>query len=154
MNATRSYAPPYEVGHVLYGGAVGQVVASRTPAFTEGDIVLSNKGWREYFVSDGRGLERIAPAAPLSYYLGVLGMPGMTAYVGLLAIGQPKAGETVKRQQASPVGGRCGLAPPGRGPPWCARAARHRRTGAERPGRQQSEGASPPGVAAPLSELA
>src|SRR5205085_10722001 len=78
MNAARSYAPPYEVGQVLYGGAVGQVLVSRTPAFAEGDIVLSNNGWREYFVSDGRGLERIAPAVPLSYYLGVLGMPGLT----------------------------------------------------------------------------
>src|SRR5919199_378727 len=67
MNAVRSYAPPYEVGQVLYGGAVGHVGAARTPAFAEGDIVLSNSGWREYFVSDGSGLERIAPAAPLSY---------------------------------------------------------------------------------------
>jgi NADPH-dependent curcumin reductase CurA len=101
MNAARSYAPPYEVGQVLYGGAVGQVVASHTPAFAVGDIVLSNNGWREFFVSDGHGLGRIAPAAPLSYYLGVLGMPGLTAYVGLLDIGQPKAGETVFVSAAS-----------------------------------------------------
>jgi NADPH-dependent curcumin reductase CurA len=101
MNAARSYAPPYAVGQVLYGGAVGQVVASHTPAFAVGDIVLSNNGWREFFVSDGHGLGRIAPAAPLSYYLGVLGMPGLTAYVGLLDIGQPKAGETVFVSAAS-----------------------------------------------------
>jgi NADPH-dependent curcumin reductase CurA len=101
MNAVRSYATPYEVGQVLYGGAVGQVVGSHTPAFAVGDIVLSNNGWREFFVSDGHGLGRIAPAAPLSYYLGVLGMPGMTAYVGLLDIGQPKAGETVFVSAAS-----------------------------------------------------
>ena len=100
MNAVRSYAPPYEVGQVLYGGAVGQVVAARTPAFAVGDIVLSNNGWREYFVADG-GLERIEPVAPLSYYLGVLGMPGLTAYVGLLDIGQPKVGETVFVSAAS-----------------------------------------------------
>ncbi len=109
MNAARSYAPPYEVGRVMYGGAVGRVVASRTPSLSVGDVVLSGKGWREYFVSDGSNLERIEPRAPLSYYLGVLGMPGMTAYVGLYDLAQPKPGETVFVSAASgAVGGVAG----------------------------------------------
>jgi NADPH-dependent curcumin reductase CurA len=109
MNAARSYAPPYEVGQVMYGGAVGRVVASRAPSLSLGDVVLSGKGWREYFVSDGSDLERIEPQAPLSYYLGVLGMPGMTAYVGLYDLAQPKPGETVFVSAASgAVGGVAG----------------------------------------------
>jgi NADPH-dependent curcumin reductase CurA len=62
MNAVRSYAPPYEVGQVLYGGAVGQVVAARTPAFTEGDIVLSNNGWREFAGPPGVRAHTFIPA--------------------------------------------------------------------------------------------
>jgi NADPH-dependent curcumin reductase CurA len=101
MNAARSYAPPYEVGQVLYGGAIGRVVTSRTPALAAGDVVLSGRGWREYFVSAGSDLERIEPRAPLSYYLGVLGMPGMTAYVGLYDLAEPQPGETVFVSAAS-----------------------------------------------------
>lgn len=101
MNAARSYAPPYALEQVMCGGAVGRVIASRAPGFAEGDIVLSGNGWRTHFVSDGSALERVEAVAPLSYYLGVLGMPGMTAYVGLLDIGQPKEGETVFVSAAS-----------------------------------------------------
>lgn len=95
MNDGPSYAASFGLNEVMTGGAVGQVVASRTPALAVGDIVLSGNGWREYFAADAATLERIEPTAPLSYYLGALGMPGLTAYVGLLDIGQPKAGETV-----------------------------------------------------------
>jgi N-terminal domain of oxidoreductase len=108
----RSYAPPYEVGQVLYGGAVGQVVAARTPAFAVGDIVLSNNDWREYFVSDGSGLERIAPVVPPSYYLGVLGMPGLSAPKRRLPAA--RAVHSRPRDQASQVVRRAvtGAAPP------------------------------------------
>jgi len=102
MNDVKSYTPPFALHKVMQGGAIGTVVASRAPALPEGAVVLSNAGWREYFVSDGRGLERIEhPAVPLSAYLGVLGMPGMTAYVGLLDIGRPQEGETVFVSAAS-----------------------------------------------------
>ena len=96
MNDVRSYVPPFELGEVMTGGAVGEVIASRNDGFAEGDWVTSLLGWRELAVSDGSGLQKIDPSlAPPQAFLGVLGMPGMTAYVGLLDIGQPQAGETV-----------------------------------------------------------
>ena len=96
MNAGKSYTPPFQIGEALTGGAVGQVVAALNGRFQAGDYVTSMLGWREYFVSDGRGLTQIDPrVAPIQAYLGVLGMPGLTAYVGLLDIGRLKAGETV-----------------------------------------------------------
>jgi NADPH-dependent curcumin reductase CurA len=96
MNAGESYTPPFEIGEPLTGGAVGQVVAALNGRFQVGDYVTSMFGWREYFVSDGRGLTRIDPrVAPIQAYLGVLGMPGLTAYVGLLDIGRLQTGETV-----------------------------------------------------------
>ena len=96
MNDVKSYSPPFKLGEPLEGGAVGRVERSRNPNFKEGDIVSNNLGWREAFVSDGRGLARIdAKAAPTTAYLGVLGGTGLTAYVGLLDIGKPKPGETV-----------------------------------------------------------
>jgi NADPH-dependent curcumin reductase CurA len=96
MNDRRSYAEPFQVGEPLYGGAVGRVVASRHPDFSEGDTVFSMLGWREVARSDGAGVRKLDPdRAPPSTALGVLGMPGLTAYVGLLDIGQPKEGETV-----------------------------------------------------------
>ncbi|WP_434380397.1 NADP-dependent oxidoreductase [Melittangium boletus] len=96
MNDTKSYVPPYQIGRPLDGGAVGQVVRSRSAALKEGDFVVGNGGWREYSVGDAKGYTPVDPSvAPLQAYLGVLGMPGQTAYVGLLEIGQPKAGETV-----------------------------------------------------------
>ncbi|MFP4004727.1 MAG: NADP-dependent oxidoreductase [Alphaproteobacteria bacterium] len=92
----RSYVPPYQVGAALDGGAIGVVEASNHPDFKPGDHVNHMMGWREYLVSDGRGLRKVdGSAAPLQAYLGVLGMPGLTAYAGLLRIGEPKEGETV-----------------------------------------------------------
>jgi hypothetical protein len=80
----------------LEGGAVGRVIESRKGPFQVGDFVLGMQGWREYFVSDGQGLNKVDPGlAPIQSYLGTLGMPGLTAYSGLLYIGKPKAGETV-----------------------------------------------------------
>jgi NADPH-dependent curcumin reductase CurA len=96
MNERRSYAQPFQVGESLHGGAVGRVVASRHPDFSEGDTVFSLLGWREVARSDGSGVRKLDPdRAPPSTALGVLGMPGLTAYVGLLDIGRPKEGETV-----------------------------------------------------------
>lgn len=91
-----SYAPSVAIGEVMVGGAVGRVVASQNPAFAVGDVVEERLGWQEYAVSSGQGARKIDPAvAPISTALGVLGMPGMTAYFGLLEVGQPKPGETV-----------------------------------------------------------
>ena len=86
----------------MVGGTVGEVVASRNPKFAVGDVVLGYGGWQDYALSSGAGLRKLDPAAaPVSTALGVLGMPGMTAYVGLLEIGQPKPGETVVVAAAS-----------------------------------------------------
>ena len=102
MNATKSYAAPAALGQPMVGGTVGEIVSSRNPEYSVGDIVLGNGGWQEYALSDGAGLRKLDPkAAPVSTALGVLGMPGMTAYVGLLEIGQPKPGETVVVAAAS-----------------------------------------------------
>jgi NADPH-dependent curcumin reductase CurA len=96
ISGVRSYARPVEIGEVMGGGAVARVVASRHAGFSEGDVVEGMLGWQDYALSDGAGLRRVDPAlAPISTALGVLGMPGMTAYFGLLEIGRPKAGETV-----------------------------------------------------------
>src|SRR5262249_7074060 len=83
-------------------GTVGRVVRSRHPGFAEGDVVLGSWGWQEYGLSDGAGVRKLDPGAgPVSYALGVLGMPGMTAYVALLDIGRPRPGETVVVSAAS-----------------------------------------------------
>src|SRR3954469_22359690 len=96
MSDGPSYATPVPVGGVMEGGTVAEVIASNNPGFAKGDIVLSRAGWQTHAISDGTGLRKIDPAiAPISTALGVLGMPGMTAYTGLLTIGQPKPGETV-----------------------------------------------------------
>ena len=96
MNAGDSYAAPFDVGAVMGGGTVCQVEQSRHENFSVGDLVLSYSGWQEYDVSDGRGVTKLDPRiGKPSYALGVLGMPGLTAYHGLLEIGQPRAGETV-----------------------------------------------------------
>ncbi|MGA2127500.1 MAG: NADP-dependent oxidoreductase [Xanthobacteraceae bacterium] len=110
MSAGRSYAKPVEVGDVIVGGTVSEVVASRRPDFAKGDIVLGYAGWQDYAVSDGTGLRKLDPkAAPISTALGILGMPGMTAYTGLTIIGQPKPGETVAVAAAvGPVGSAVG----------------------------------------------
>ncbi len=96
MRDAPSYASPAQIGDVLVGGVVGQVIATKDTEFQEGDIVQGNLGWQEYALSDGSGLRKIDPTlAPVSTALGVLGMPGMTAYFGLLEIARPKPGETV-----------------------------------------------------------
>ncbi len=96
MRDIKSYIPPFEVGEVLEGGAVGQVVASRNPDVDEGSWVQSQNGWREHYVTDGKGLLPVDPSvAPVSTALGVLGMPGLTAYAGLMEFGRPEEGETV-----------------------------------------------------------
>jgi NADPH-dependent curcumin reductase CurA len=96
MNDAPSYVSSFELGKPLLGGAVGRVAASRHPGYTEGDWVFSMLGWREVALSNGEGVRKLDPeAAPPSTALGVLGMPGLTAYVGLLDIGEPKEGETV-----------------------------------------------------------
>jgi NADPH-dependent curcumin reductase CurA len=106
ISAAKSYARGVEPGEVMVGGTVSEVAASNNPRFSVGDIVLSYSGWQEYQLTPGRELSKLDPkAAPISTALGVLGMPGMTAYTGLLTIGQPKAGETVVVAAASgPVG--------------------------------------------------
>lgn len=96
MNDVKSYAPPVKLGEVMVGGAVGQVMQSNLAQFQKGDIVEGFFGWQEYAVSDGKGVRKIDPQlAPISTALSVLGMPGLTAYFGLLDIGKPQAGETV-----------------------------------------------------------
>jgi NADPH-dependent curcumin reductase len=96
MSAAKSYAASLEIGDVMVGGTVCEVVESRNPAFEVGNVVLSYSGWQTAAISDGRGLHKLDPAAaPISTALGVLGMTGFTAYAGLLEIGRPKQGETV-----------------------------------------------------------
>jgi NADPH-dependent curcumin reductase CurA len=102
MNAGPSYAPPVEVGQVMEGGTVCEVVRSNLPGFGPGDVVLARAGWQEYALSDGQGVRKVDPAlGPVSYALGVLGMPGLTAYAGLLTIGRPQPGETLVVAAAS-----------------------------------------------------
>jgi NADPH-dependent curcumin reductase CurA len=96
MGEKETYIAPYELGKPMEGGCVGQVIESRSDRFQEGDYVLGNKGWREFYVSDGEGTVPIDPGiAPIQHYLGILGMPGFTAYVGLLDMGKPEEEETV-----------------------------------------------------------
>ncbi|MGE3930029.1 MAG: NADP-dependent oxidoreductase [Hyphomonadaceae bacterium] len=91
-----SYVPPFELGKALMGGAVGRVEASNDPDFAPGDLVESMNGWREAFVTVGAALQKLPQSGvPEQAYLGVLGMPGMTAYTSFHRIGEPKAGETV-----------------------------------------------------------
>ena len=102
MRAVTSYAPNVEEGGVITGGVVGRVVQSRSATFAEGDIVEGRVGWQEYATSDGRDLRKLDPSlGPLSWSLGVLGMPGMTAYFGFLDVGQPQPGDTVVVSAAS-----------------------------------------------------
>ena len=91
----RSYVPPFQIGEPLTGGCVGKVVQSNHADYAMGDYVASFLSWREYYLSDGRGLQKLDPQLPLSTYLGIAGMPGQTAYWGLLDIGKPQEGETV-----------------------------------------------------------
>lgn len=102
MNAGPSYAKPVEVGEVMEGRAVSEVVKSNLPQYQPGDLVVAVTGWQQYALFDGNGVQKIDPTLrPISYALGVLGMPGMTAYTGLLNIGKPQPGETLVVAAAS-----------------------------------------------------
>jgi len=96
MNDVKSYIPPFELDSVIKSGVIGQVVASKTPNFQKNDVVMGTLGWQEYSVVKEKEIRKIdADIAPPSAYLSVLGMTGLTAYFGLLEIGQPQQGETV-----------------------------------------------------------
>jgi hypothetical protein len=102
MNEGRSYAAKAEIGAVMTGEAVGEIVESKNAKFAAGDTVVGHVGWQQYAVSDGSNLRKVDPSLkPLSAYLGVVGMPGVTAWIGLLDIGQPKPGDTVVVSAAS-----------------------------------------------------
>jgi hypothetical protein len=102
ISGVKSYAKGVDPGELMVGGTVSEVVESRHPDFKAGDLVQGYDGWQTHAISSGAGVRRLDPAqAPISTALGVLGMPGMTAYVGLLDIGRPKAGETVVVSAAS-----------------------------------------------------
>jgi NADPH-dependent curcumin reductase CurA len=96
MNDVRSYVAPFTLGEAMTGGAVGQVAVSRNSRYAEGEWILHQLGWREWALSDGTALRRLDPSlAPVSTALGVLGMPGFTAWYGIFVLGEPKEGETV-----------------------------------------------------------
>lgn len=110
MSDAASYAAPVEIGGVMVGGTVAQVVTSNLDGFAKGDFVLSYNGWQDYAVSDGAGVTNLGqtPDHP-SWALGILGMPGFTAWAGLTRIGAPKAGETIVVAAATgPVGATVG----------------------------------------------
>lgn len=102
MNDTKSYVPAFQIGEVLQAGVVGEVVESKNTDYAEGDFVMGMLGWENFSISDGAQLRKISPGAlPLSYHLGVLGMPGMTAYVGLFEIANTKPDDRVFVSAAS-----------------------------------------------------
>ena len=117
MNDRRSYVPPFPIGAPLEGGAVGEVVASRADGLAAGDTVLHQLGWREYAVLDAQAARKVDPdLAPPQAYLGVLGMPGLTAYVGLLDIAALAEGDVVfVSGAAGAVGGMAGQIAKARG---------------------------------------
>src|SRR5580698_11005574 len=110
MSDAPSYAPPTEVGAVMVGGTVGEVVASRAAGLSAGDVVLAYTGWQKYGVQRAGAVRKLnSAAAPVTTALGVLGMPGFTAYAGLTQIGKPQPGQTVVVAAASgPVGATVG----------------------------------------------
>ncbi|MDQ2681297.1 MAG: NADP-dependent oxidoreductase [Candidatus Eremiobacteraeota bacterium] len=102
MSAAKSYADPVAIGSVMLGQTVGEVLDSNDPNYQPGDIVVSSSGWQTHAVALGANLRKLDPsAAPVSYALGILGVPGQTAYCALLDIGKPQAGETVVVSAAS-----------------------------------------------------
>jgi hypothetical protein len=102
MSDAKSYVPPAKLGEPMVGQTVGEVIASRDPRFKTGDVVLTSLGWQTHGVAKASDVTAIdATRVPASYYLGVLGMPGVTAWFGLLEIGQPRPGETVLVSAAS-----------------------------------------------------
>jgi hypothetical protein len=107
MNEGKSYVAPFAVGEAIAGGAIAQVVESHATGFKDGDFVLGMLPWQEEMVVNANSLKLVdEKIAPLSYYLGILGMPGMTAYFGLLDIGKPQKNETVV---VSGAGGAVGI---------------------------------------------
>ena len=102
LSDRKSYATPVEIGGVMTGETAGEVIASNAPGFAPGDLVVGSRGWQTHSVSKAEALTKVPRgAAPLSTYLGVLGMPGTTAYSGMTDIGKPKPGETVVVSAAS-----------------------------------------------------
>ena len=96
MNDVKSYTPPFQLGEVLQGQAVGEVVASKHDNFSEGDLVTGMFGWENYTLAEGEGVRKLtADGAPLPYYLSILGVTGLTAYVGLFDIGKLQTGDNV-----------------------------------------------------------
>jgi hypothetical protein len=95
MNDGKSYVPPVALGAVMCGEVVGEVIASRNPKFVAGDTVHGDLGWQLFAVSSGKGLRKVDARVPLTANLSVVGMPGATAWKGLVDIGEPKPGETV-----------------------------------------------------------
>ncbi len=96
-----SYAAPVQIGEVMTGETAGEVIASQHPGFAPGDLVVGSRGWQSHCISAGETLTKVSRVAPLQAFLGVLGMPGTTAYSGMKDIGQVKAGETVVISAAS-----------------------------------------------------
>src|SRR5262249_42162685 len=94
MDDAPSYIPPFELGQTLEGGAVGEILESATAGLRPGDVGLSNFGWREHFLANANEVRRVERIAPLTAYLGVLGVPGMTAWVGLNLV-DVRAGDRV-----------------------------------------------------------
>lgn len=96
MNDTKSYVPPFETGKPLSGGVVAKVIESKSEKFQVGDVITGNLPWRKKMIAAEKDIQKIdSTVAPASYYLGILGMTGLTSYFGLMHIGKPKAGETV-----------------------------------------------------------
>jgi NADPH-dependent curcumin reductase len=95
MNDVRSYIAPVKLGEVMRALAIGEVAISKNSSFAAGDLVAGLFGVQEYAISDGKGLTKVPPVAPPPVFLSTLGMPGLTAYFGLLEVGKPKPGETV-----------------------------------------------------------
>lgn len=96
MSDADSYVPPFQLNKPISSGIIGEVIESKNDNFNKGDFVSARLDWKEYQISDGKGLQKLDTSIqPLSLYMGVMGMPGMTAYMGLTQIGKPKAGETL-----------------------------------------------------------
>ncbi|MDQ0219087.1 NADP-dependent oxidoreductase [Peribacillus cavernae] len=96
MQDVKSYIPPFKLNEVIVGGVIAEVIESKSEYFRQGDVVIGNLGWAEFTAANEKEIRKIDPSvAPVTTHLGILGMPGLTAYFGLLDIGQPKEGETV-----------------------------------------------------------
>jgi hypothetical protein len=110
MKGHALYGLPLKLGDVMFGETVAEVVDSRHPGFANGDLVVVKNGWQEFGLSDGEGVRKVDPAlAPVSTALGVLGMPGLTGYAGLIYLGEPRPGQTVVVSAATgPVGSTVG----------------------------------------------